>query len=311
MNMLGKIFVVVIMLMSFMFMTMALMVYANHKNWKAIVELKPEEAGPGQQVGLKYQLEQAKKRHQDLQDEYDKYKAQVAEEKQAQRQALAKLETQRDELVAKRDDLQKERDVLNEKDQKSVAALDTAQTTLTKLTEEVEGLRKEIRLAQEQTDKQFKEVLVATDTIHQVKGELARTKDREQQVASQVAKLKDVLKRHNIPETDTSVRDLHGKVLAINGENMVEVSIGKDDGLNAGDTLEVYRGSKYLGRLKVLRLDTDRAVAQVLPEFRLGIIQKGDDVATRFKIGLLRYDTHSLLAQFAPELRQGNYTETR
>ena len=38
MNLLGKIFVVVITVMSVVFMTLALAVYATHKNWKDIVE---------------------------------------------------------------------------------------------------------------------------------------------------------------------------------------------------------------------------------------------------------------------------------
>ena len=48
MNLLGKIFVVLIIVMSLVFMTLALAVYATHKNWKDIVE------GPN---GLKTQLD--------------------------------------------------------------------------------------------------------------------------------------------------------------------------------------------------------------------------------------------------------------
>ena len=46
MNLLGKIFIVAIMIMSVVFMTLALMVYATHKNWKDVVERPHRSADP-------------------------------------------------------------------------------------------------------------------------------------------------------------------------------------------------------------------------------------------------------------------------
>ena len=47
--------------------------------------------------------------------------------------------------------------------------------------------------------------------------------------------------------------------------------------------MEVFRGSKYLGRLEILRTSPDRAVAKIDKKLQAGQIQKGDRVATRFK----------------------------
>ena len=56
-----------------------------------------------------------------------------------------------------------------------------------------------------------------------------------------------------------------GVVLGItssgSGDELVEVSIGADDGLLVGNTLEVFRDKKYLGRLEILRTSPDRARA--------------------------------------------------
>ena len=41
--------------------------------------------------------------------------------------------------------------------------------------------------------------------------------------------------------------EMRGKVLAVNRDNMIEVSLGSDDGLRAGHTVEVYRGQQVLG----------------------------------------------------------------
>jgi hypothetical protein len=77
---------------------------------------------------------------------------------------------------------------------------------------------------------------------------------------------------------------LDGLVTAVSDNNLIEVSVGSDDGLRSGDTVEVYRGASYLGRAEVLRTAPDKAVAKILRQYRRGTIQKGDRVATRLKI---------------------------
>jgi len=286
MNLVGKIFIVLITLFSFVFMSFAVAVYATHRNWYQVVNRTRDETPSGEQIGLKFQLEEGNKRRAALQEEFDKYKAEVAEAEVAKRQALAKLETQRDDLTTKRDALQKELDDLVETDKKALTTLHTAQKNLDKLTQEVEKLRNDIRVTQADRDKQFQAVVKLTDQIHESETSLVRLKDRNMQLAKDVAKATEVLRRHNLSaeEPDGPV-DVRGKILAVNAENLVEVSIGSDDGLRAGAKLEVFRGSNYLGRVEVMKTDTDRSVAKILPEFKRGIIQKGDDVATRLKVG--------------------------
>ena len=59
------------------------------------------------------------------------------------------------------------------------------------------------------------------------------------------------------------------------------ISIGADDGLKKGHTLEVYRNNSYLGRVVVRDTMPDRAVVQIVPEFSKGKIRVGDRVATK------------------------------
>ncbi len=168
------------------------------------------------------------------------------------------------------------------KDQKAVAALDTTQANLEKLTKEVEVLRKDIRVAQEDRDKQFAAVVEVTDKIHQSEGDLQRIKERKAQVETQYAKLKDLAKKYRWDESGVEApADLHGKVLEVSSKDLVEISIGSDDGLKIGNRLEVFRGSHYLGKIEVLKLEVDRAVGKDLQEYKRGPIQKGDEVATR------------------------------
>ncbi|MGD9722960.1 MAG: hypothetical protein AB7O59_21300 [Pirellulales bacterium] len=275
MNLLGKIFVILIFVMSLVFMSFAVAVYGTHKNWKEESTKQKELVQAAQQ---RYNDELAKK---------EALEAEIAKEAVAKRDALAKLETERDELSRQRDDLAKQRDELSAKATESLAAFHAAQQNLAKLTTEVGSLRTEIRTAQEARDQHFKQVVGLTDSVHQAQGELKRLEERRVQLATEISAQRTVLRAHGLSK-DTPVDNippqLHGKILAVNRDNLVEVSLGSDDGLRAGHTLEVYRDSKYLGRVEVLNTETDRAVAKILPGFRKAAIQKGDNVATRFKV---------------------------
>jgi myosin heavy subunit len=275
MNLIGKIFVVLIFVMSLVFMSFAVAVYGTHQNWKKKAE------------DLNIQLADARKNLQLREEEKAKLEENIAKEALAKREALGKLETEKAELQQQRDEMAKVRDELVAKDKTNVAALDSAQQNLKKLTAEVEGLRGEIREAQADRDKHFEQVVKLTDQIHQAQGDLKRLDERNVQLAAHVAASGKVLAAHGLTK-DTPVDGIppavRGKVLAINQDNMVEVSLGSDDGLRAGHTLEIFRASNYLGRLQVLRTETDRAVGKIMPGFKKAAIQKGDDVATRFKV---------------------------
>jgi hypothetical protein len=68
------------------------------------------------------------------------------------------------------------------------------------------------------------------------------------------------------------------------GAQLVEVTIGADDGLKPGNTVEVFRGSKYLGRVEILQTSPDKSVGRVDRRFQQGRIEEGDRVATRIKL---------------------------
>ena len=79
---------------------------------------------------------------------------------------------------------------------------------------------------------------------------------------------------------DVPPSDLKGVVLAVN-EQSVEVSVGRDDGLREGHTLDIYRNGSYLGRIQLRSVEDDKSVGKIIPAFRKGFIQAGDMVASR------------------------------
>ena len=109
--------------------------------------------------------------------------------------------------------------------------------------------------------------------------------ERRAQLEKQVANARILLQQggltlESLPKD--RVPTLDGDVLAV-AENSIEVSLGADDGLQVGHTLEVYRSGQYVGRAVVRSVRPDRSIAVLVKEFTRGIVQRGDRVTTRLK----------------------------
>lgn len=72
------------------------------------------------------------------------------------------------------------------------------------------------------------------------------------------------------------------------GTELIEISLGSDDGLKRGHEMTVYRSGlqgnqrpRFLGRIRLVSITPDKAVGQVIESSRNGVIQKGDNVTTK------------------------------
>ena len=284
MTLVGKIFVVAILIMSVVYMGFAMAVYSTHRNWKAVVDRPRDEAGAGMEVGLTYQLEDLRAENDELKLQLDKLDAALAAEQTAYRENLAKLETERTELLGQRQQMQGELDQLVQQNRTLTGTVDSTQENLTRLVAEVEGLRQEIRDTQAKRDAIFASVITRTDDLHGAHGELQRLQERLNQLTSTLGIYKQKLSANGIsptaPLADTPPR-LTGLVTAVRQNNLIEISIGSDDGLRSGHTVEVFRNQTYLGRAEIVQVAPDRAVGKMIAEYRKGVVQTGDEVATQ------------------------------
>lgn len=278
MNLLGKIFVVLITVMSLVFMTLALAVYATHKNWKEVAD------------NLTSQLNTLNGQLQLKVEEYNRLEAQARGEKESATQQLAKLETERDNLEKRNAVVQAELDQLRAERRDATAAVAATQANNQRLADEVTGLRQDIRTNEQARDQAFATTLKATEELHQAKGMLDNTVERNRQLTEQISGMTSVMDAKGIdpntpPDAVTPTVDgLVSRVKQVAGAQLVEVTIGADDGLKQGNTVEVYRGDRYLGRLDILKTSPDRAVGRVDRRFQQGAIQEGDRVATRLRV---------------------------
>jgi cell division protein FtsB len=284
MNWLGKVFVVLILIMSLVFMGLAMAVYATHKNWKEVIE-----GAPGS-PGLRTRLDQAQQENQKLVAERNRKVEELEGEKDAALRQVAQLESERTGLVTRNQSIQAENDKLTQDIAQATAAVSATQANNDKLAAEVTNLRQQIRTAQQARDAAFRETLESTEKLHQLIGQYETAQEHLQQLTQQVAGMKTVMQANDIdPKTDPSgvvptVDGVVSQVRRVPGDQLVEVTIGGDDGLKEGDTLIVYRGNRYLGRLAILETSPDKSVGRVERRYQQGQIQEGDRVATRLKL---------------------------
>ena len=281
MTLVGKILIVVILVMSLIFMTFSLMLYATHKNWRDLVKNPTPSAGKPK--GLELQLRDAEEDLRRRQEEMDSLRYSLSMERAARTSALANLESLSNQRQTELDDLRKQRDDLRAQQGDAIRAMELAQENLKRLKTSVEQLSQAIVTSQQDRDDQFAQVLQLTDKLNQSSGVLETLEERNRELAEAIAKTNRVLLRyglsqdtplHNVPPT------LEGEVSAVGNSDLVEVSLGSDSGLRVGHQLEVHRpGGSYLGRLVVVDADANEAVARI--QFKEGIIRRGDLVKTR------------------------------
>jgi len=117
-----------------------------------------------------------------------------------------------------------------------------------------------------------------------MEGNLKTLKEYNDGLLVQNGKMAKVMRRFEIT-VDTPLDNrpprVDGYVTAVSDKNLIEISIGSDDGLRKHHFMEVYRKNSYVGRVEIVKVEPDRAVAKIIPEFRRGIIKKGDRVATK------------------------------
>ncbi len=278
MNWLGRVFIVLIFIMSIVFMTLSMAVYSTHKNWKTVAD------------GLQTKLDQANAEKGQLTTAHNRRVEELSTEKEAAEQQVRKLETERVSLADRNVQIQTELDQLKQQQREQIASVSSTQELNKGLVAEVTGLRNDIRTEQQARDAAVAATLAATEDLHQVKGEYETARARSEQLIKQVSGMTHVMREKGInPDTEPgsvvpTVNGVVSQIRRANGAQLVEVTIGADDGLSAGNTLEVSRGDKYLGRIEILETSPDKSVGRVDRRFQKGQIQEGDRVATRIKL---------------------------
>ena len=162
MNWLGKVFVVLILVMSLVFMGLAMAVYATHTNWKELVDGAER---------LKARLDQARAENEQLKSQHNRQVEQLTAEIEASEQQVRKLETRRVSLTARNTEIQAEHDHSFSNSADATAAVAATQANNERLATDTSHHAQQIRDEQQARDVAFKATLAATEELHQLRNE--------------------------------------------------------------------------------------------------------------------------------------------
>ena len=106
-----------------------------------------------------------------------------------------------------------------------------------------------------------------------------------------LAKAKEALRYFDINENSDYKSKIpprvDGRVLAVQGSGLIEISIGSDSGLQKGHRLKIVRfadgGSSYVGEAEVVETTPDRSVCRIDPKFQNSDVRKGDRVTSQIR----------------------------
>ena len=272
-NVLGKIFVFGVFVMSLMLMSFAVAIYSSHVNWQEVAKKKQED------------LDKLKAEETSLNQEITRLTANVAASEAARDQVIAKFQQA---LIEKDKELKALKDARDDKlteMQQKISDLATVEADLTRAREDVAKLQAEVREKQQKVDTQVTRAAEIAAQLHEKESFLEIANERKSQLEKQVAQARLILKQNGL-SIDSLPKDrvptINGVVMAV-ADDAIEVSLGFDDGLQTGHQIEVYRNDEYLGRAIVKSVKPDRAVAVLVREYSRGIVQRGDKVTTRLK----------------------------
>ncbi len=276
MNLIGKIFIVIIVVLAVLFMGLSMAVYSAHRNWPEAVKVAQEKLST-----VEAELEREKNRYQRLE-------SQLTAEIDTAGQQVRKLESERESLAQRNDEILQEVNKLRAERADATAMVASTQQNNERLADENSGLRVEIRANQQAKDVAFNKVVETTEDLHDTSIKLDSAVERNRQLVTDLGQWRTAATNAGVdPYVNLPAPNLGGFVSAIRktpGSTRIEITLGADDGIKQGHTVEVFRGENYLGRATIQTTAPDRAVGVMIPELQKGQILEGDRVATRLKL---------------------------
>ena len=275
MNLLGKIFTVLILLMSVCFFTIAVMLGASHQNWK------------DQALKLKGLIEQERQATELALSQSKKNAEQAENLAVAKTYQIAFLESRRQGLETDIKERETELAGLLESNKQIQENLRQAENRLATQDATVTDLRRENKEKSDKIAGLVNRNVELTNAIYDMDIKIQNMKTLEKQLAAQLAVYKRAVVANQINPYESLAGiqpDVAGVVNKVNGQFMT-FTIGKDDGIIQGKEVFVTRDGKYMGKATITVVKDNEAGAVIVPESVQSPIEKGDNVNTKLSDG--------------------------
>jgi len=270
MNLVGKIFTVLIFLMCVVFGTLALMLHAAHTNWRTQTQV------------LSTELTKANSERTALAAEKTNLANALEDEKLRARRRLIALEEEKKSILDDRNRKEEALKTMESDNRKLAASIGESTKRIGVMETEIEGMRNNIKVAQDERGLMQKKLIDTTDDLMNAVAERQRLEKLQRELADQITKLRDLQQYGKVDPKADAPRGLEGEVLSVPRPETVEISVGADDGVRKGHQFVVTRpsaGGKYVGVIVVTSVDfPNRAVCRPDKSRQTDQIYKGDHV---------------------------------
>ena len=164
----------------------------------------------------------------------DRYLEEVATLTKSKCKSLRNIENEADNLTSAGRSSRREKSELERDKRESVATMNTVQKSATDYRTDLEKRRPDLDQARLDRDRHFHGVVELTDERNQAADERKLLQDRLNGLTDDFAKATKCLKYFHIDwrsnYKDKSPPDVDGRVLAVRGSGLIEISIGSDSG---------------------------------------------------------------------------------
>lgn len=278
MKLIGRVFVILIAIMSLVYLAFSVVLYASHKNWEATAKSMEEKIKP------------AEAERDRLTAEKNDLIRTIEMEKDAYQKTVAALRTKARELTGENASLLEKNSVLESDIRKRMEVLTANNTLINQFQVTISTLSKDLATAQKSRSDYLRDLAMVIGDMHEKAAQIGDIQKKNNELKEDYEKARIVLDIKNlqpVPElyNRTPPFDLQGVVKAIKDGSgkLILINLGSDDGLKPQHTLEVSRGAVYLGKVEVVKADPHQAVCQILSQYQQGEIKEGDVVRSKFK----------------------------
>ncbi len=274
MNLVGKIFTVLIFVMCIVFASFALMLHAGHKNWYNEI---------ARQGGYRDQVDKLAKEKSDLQQAYALLEDQRKKDNLRNEKLIGDLRVANEQLSQSERAASEKNLVMEGNLRKFATDFKLVEQNLTDLRDEAETLRKENKDAVAQQQTMWDKLVAATTGVNNAGAEITRLQKQLRDVAEQYVAAQQILARGHIRPSDVLANPpagLRGLVTAVQ-QSDVAISLGYDSGVANGQRFAVTRPStgRYIGEIVVYKVPyPNGAICRADKSTMTDQIQKGDDV---------------------------------
>lgn len=273
MNLLGKMLTFLILVASVAFCFIAIVVVASHQNWKqqALENKAKAEQYRNAANTAQTELEEARTMLEEAAVSRAKAISQLYSELSVVNKSLSDAETQ----------LQQKSAQLND----SNASLARSQARLAEQDNEIATLTQQNNdLANSLANKSAS----VASMLSQVEQAMVKQSQLGSQLEDALAKYNELKKVATVMGFDENTLtaqtppDLMGRVTGVSArqKDVFAVSLGTDDGLKEGHTIDVIRGGRHIGTAKVTTARANNATARFVEGMRNAAVQVDDQVTT-------------------------------